>query len=394
MSILNIYFYLTDYEVKFVNSENRMKIIQSCGSDSWGGLEMIAFRTSLLLSKRGLEVTLITRANSKLEKQAKNNVLPVIPLFSADSKILTSIRRLAKLIESGAYDVIHTHLSHDLWTIVPALKLSGSKARLYLTKHMGSFVSKRDLFHRYLYNRVDHIFAISGYVEESILRTCPVKKEKISILSPGISLREFDRSRFKSSDLRNSFNISEDVIVIGMIGRISPGKGHEQILQAVKILKDKNAGKLLLIVAGSAAESEKVYEQRIIELAKNLDVMNIAKFLGFRSDVPELMAAMDLLVFPSHEESFGVTLIEALAMGLPIIASNTAGIPDIIVNGETGLLVPPRDPESLANAIWGLINNKELRSQFSVKGRKRAEKYFNEEEIISKLEKFYKDETP
>jgi glycosyltransferase involved in cell wall biosynthesis len=366
-----------------------MKILQSCGSNSRGGLEMIAFRTSLLLSKRGHEVTLITRADSILEKQAQDNELSVIPIFSADSKIINSIRKLSRLIQDNAFDAIHTHLSHDLWTIVPALRFAGSKSRLFLTKHMGSFVRKKDLFHRYLYNRIDHIFAISAYVEESVIKTCPVKKEKISILSPGVSLQEFDKRRFNKNVIRKKINIPEDVVIIAIIGRISPGKGHEEILQAVKILLDRRANRFMVLVAGDASKNEKEFEQRIMKLSDDLNISSAVRFLGFRNDVPEIMAITDILVFPSHEESFGVTLIEALAMGLPVIASNNAGIPDIIVNGETGILIPPKDPHSLANAISGLINNTNLRSVFGTNGRKRAEKYFDEEEIISSLEKFY-----
>jgi Glycosyltransferase Family 4 len=137
-----------------------MKILQSCGSLSWGGLEIMALKTSIMLSKNGHEVHLLCSGNSTLEMEAKKNNISAITIWLKNSSLIKSIKELKKIIISEHYDVIHSHLSHDLWTIVPALRFSGNSAKLFLTKHMGSGVRKKDILHRYLYNRVDHIFAV------------------------------------------------------------------------------------------------------------------------------------------------------------------------------------------------------------------------------------------
>ncbi len=366
-----------------------MKILQSCGSMSWGGLELMALKISLMLKENGNEIHLICPMNSELEKYALNNSIKTIPLWKKVKSVLIPSLRLRKLIQSENYNIVHTHLSHDLWTIVPALKRSHSSAKLYLSKHMGSGISKKDMFHKYLYNRINHIFAVSSYVKQRVIETCPVDESKVSILYPGLKLENYNPASLNKTEIRKELGIDNGTIVIGMAGRMSPGKGHEEFLNAANILKKEYGNKLKFLIVGSASYGEEKYEKGIIELASRLNINDITKFTGYRSDIPEIMAVFDIFVFPSHEESFGIALTEAMAMELPVIASKNAGVLDIVVDNVTGLLVPPKDTVQLAGAIRTLIENVNLRKSFGKAGRKRAEEIFNGKDELNKLEEYY-----
>ena len=364
-----------------------MKILQSCGSASWGGLEILALRTTLQLIQRGHKVHLLCRQDSKLEKEALRNNIEIISLPAKST--LKSIIKAKKIIDAENYEIIHTHLSHDLWVLVPALKLSGSNAKLFLTRHMGSGISKKDIFHKYLYNRVNRIFAISNYVKQNVLKTCPVNDNMVSILHPAINVNDYAPENFNRKTLKETLGIENDSVVIGIASRISPGKGYEEFLQAAKILKEEFHEKICFLAAGGKSKDEEDYFNNIMLLTHELGIDNAVKYIGFRENIAEVLSIMDIFVFPSHEESFGVLLIEAMAAGLPAAASNNAGIPDIITDGETGILVPPKDAVKLADAIRRLIEDKELRTKLGREARKRAEGIFNINDALDKLEKFY-----
>ena len=368
-----------------------MKILQSCGSRSWGGLEMQSLLISRELQRRGHDVSLLCMPRTTLLKEAYAADVPAVGLLRDDRQAFGTIKDLSKLLKSYNYDVVHTHLSHDLWWLVPALKLSSSNAKLFLTKHMASGVKKTDPMHRFLYGRLDCTFAISNYIKRSVINTCPVPEAEVHVLPPGISLEVFDPSSHNKSEVRGELGIPENVVLVGMAGRMTPGKGHEEFLKAAKDLIGSSGLNLRFLIIGSASYGEEAYETKIRELADELDLSKAVQFTGFRKDIPRLLSALDILAFPSHEESFGLALLEAMAMKLPVVASGNAGVLDIVVDGETGTLVRPKDYKSLADGIMGLARDPEIREQYGSAGRKLVEKSFSIQSVVERLEKYYSE---
>ncbi|MGH2574347.1 MAG: glycosyltransferase family 4 protein [Ignavibacteria bacterium] len=183
-----------------------MKIIQSCGSLSWGGLEMITLNTSSKLSELGHDVTVLCSPGSKLEKESAELNLRIEPLLRKKLNVISSIGKLKNILNKSEYDIIHTHLSNDLWIIVPAVKLSSNskKIKLFLTKHMASSVNKRDIPHRILYKRLNKIFAVSNFIKESVTETCPVKAEDVVVIPDTVSLKLYNPSLYEKKLLKKS----------------------------------------------------------------------------------------------------------------------------------------------------------------------------------------------
>ncbi len=346
------------------------------------------------LQKRGHEVSLLCVPRTTLLKEAYAAGVPSVGLLGKDKQALSAIRDLSKLLNGYSYDVVHTHLSHDLWWLVPAMKFSSSHAKLFLTKHVASGVKKTDPLHRFLYRRLQGTFAISNYIKGSVINTCPVSEDEVHIVPPGISLDEFDPGLYNKNAVRKELGISEDVILVGMAGRMSPGKGHEEFLRAAKrIVADSGSEtNFRFIVVGGPSYGESEQELKIKNLVSELGLDSVVQLMGFRKDVPRIMSALDILAFPSHEESFGLTLTEAMAMKLPVVASGNAGVLDIVVDNVTGILVPPKDYGALADGILKLAHDSSARKRFGEAGRKRVEEIFSIQAVVEKLEQFYFNE--
>ncbi len=350
---------------------------------------MQAVLISRELRRRGHDVSLLCTPRSTILKEAYAAGIPAVGLLGDDKQAFRTIRELSRLLRDYDFDVVHTHLSHDLWWLVPALKLASSDAKFFLTKHMASGVKKTDPLHRFLYGRLQGTFAISNYIKGSVLNTCPVPESKVHVLPPGIPLETFDPSLYRKSEVRAELGIPENTLLIGMVGRMSPGKGHEEFLMAAKSLTDSSGMNLQFLVVGGASFGEGPYESKIRNLAGDLGLKDVVTFTGFRKDVPRLLTAFDILAFPSHEESFGLGLAEAMAMKLPVVASKSAGVLDIVVDNETGLLVPPKDYKSLADGILRLVRDPNVRRSHGEAGRKRVEQLFSLSSGVDSLERYY-----
>lgn len=363
--------------------KGQYEILVACGSFSSasGGLEIMALQHFKDLKNNKFNVELLT-AN-----RVQN--MDVLPILNKKRKI-KSIISLTRLLSSNNIKIIHTHNSHDLWILVPALVMSRSKAKLYLTKHMASGVNKKDIFHKFLYNRVNKIFAISNFIRQNVIDTCPVPENKVYLLQNGVNLSEFNKSKYEREDIRKELGISNEKILIGLVGRITLGKGHYELIKAAEIINKKHRVNVIFLIVGSSSKQEEHIEKEIKKLAAQCGVENII-FLGYRTDIARILAGMDILVFPSHEESFGITLLEAMAMEVPVVATGNAGVTDIIPSNEFGLLVPPKDPESLARKILELINNPSLRKTLSENGKKRIIENFDSEKITMELLKQYEE---
>jgi glycosyltransferase involved in cell wall biosynthesis len=196
-----------------------------------------------------------------------------------------------------------------------------------------------------------------------------------------------DLSRFKPGladspevkSLRRDYGLPDGEPVVGFVGRVVPQKGLTYLLMAADILKIRFPNLHIVIVGDGPLRLE----------LQAACLSNHFHFLGERSDVPSLLGLFDLLAVPSEWEAFGIVNLEAMAAGKPVVAFNIDGIPEAIVHGETGLLVPHRDGRALAFAIAELLGDLELRRRMGAAGRRRVEQFFNVREMARKFESLY-----
>ncbi len=364
-----------------------MKILYSCLSKSWGGMEMVTLTGIKQLLKHNIKVELLCADESRLQLEANNLGIIVHPIKIGKLPKPFSILKISAILKSGGYDLIHSHASKDLWLIVPALKIFKNKTPLVFTKHVGSYIIKKDYLHNKIYNRVNLAIAISTVIKKNLIETTTLTENKVKIIFNGVDLNKFNPGLADRNKLREEFKLSAEDILIGMIGRFSPGKGHEEFLFAANKLSKKYL-KLKFVVAGEASRGEEEYAKNIQRIAGKYELNNIY-FLGFRSDIPDVLAAMDIFVFPSHAEAFGVGLIEAMAMGKSSVCSNSDGILDIAVDNETSYLFKVKDENNLTDKLEQLILNSEKRKIFGDNAIKRVAEIFNLEKVTIQTIQLY-----
>lgn len=367
-----------------------LNILQTCFSPSWGGLELQALEMSKQLQRRKHRVWLACLRNSRLEAAAREAQLHVLALRQRGAFALIAVAQLARLIRRECIDIIHCQHSHDLNAVVFARDLSREPCPILLSKRVGSYVRKKDLYHRYIYSKVDRVLAISDVIHRNVLETTTVPPERVITMHDAVDTELFSLSRVSTTRVRQEFGFNDRDLVVGFVGRFSPGKGHQEFLIAASILARKHSN-IRFLVVGEASFGEQAYERKIRAMCTSLGLDGIVMFAGFRTDIADVMAAFDILAFPSYAEAFGLVLIEAMAMERPVVASNCDGVLDIVLDGVTGIHVNPRDPQQLADAIEKLGNDPELRRKMGKAGRKRVEELFDQRRQIHRLEEIYYD---
>ncbi len=364
-----------------------MKVLYSCLSKSWGGMEMFTLTAVKQLIKRNINVELVCIAESRLHMEANNIGIIIYPLKASGYIHPLNTVRIGNIIRRGKYDVIHTQASKDLWLLVPALKYVKSNTPLILTKQVGSFIKKKDEMHKWIYNRLTYALAISNVIKKNLIDTCPLPDEKVLLLHNGIDTQKFSPAAADRNKIIKEFGFNKNDIVIGMLARFSPGKGHEDFLNAAVELNSRH-NNLKFLVVGEASRGENNYAESIKKMAKDLKLKNLI-FTGFRSDTPDVLAAMDIFVFPSHGEAFGIALAEAMSMAKPSVCSNSDGILDIAIDEVTSYLFENKNSSDMAKKIELLITSPKIRNEFGTAARKRAVEKFDLEILTDKVLEIY-----
>jgi len=211
------------------------------------------------------------------------------------------------------------------------------------------------------------------------------KPNKFAIIPLGFDLTQFLNAEIHKGELRRELNIPEDILLVGIVGRLTAIKNHVMFLKSAKKVSERIANVKFVIVGGGELESE------MRELAISLEIQDKVIFLGWRYDMPTIYADIDLVVLSSLNEGTPVTLIEAMASGKAVVSTAVGGVPDIVLDGQTGILVPSGDEEKFADAIVDLLEDAEKRKQFGKRGREFVSANYTKERLCADIEHLYLD---
>ncbi|MGB2963580.1 MAG: glycosyltransferase [Anaerolineales bacterium] len=329
----------------------------------------------LLLEDKGIEVFCIPK------RIIRDRGYRPYHLWKIIRKIMRSVTpkygyyEIYKLISRKKIDLVHTHYQTGLYGQVIAAGLARSKVvwsihGFYKLQRSDQFIG--NLAFRLLGCQNIIFTGVSKAALEFTLTKnkfdkLPVKRY---VIYNGIDLEYFYQSVNERNKIRAQIpNIKADSILIGSMGRLVADKGYEVLIDSV--FKNKESlGNVKFIIGGDGCLRDALQKKVI---AKNLE--KLIQFLGFVNNVAEYMYAFDIYVQPSIKEGLGVTIIEALAAGLPVIASDTGGIPEVIENGKSGILVRPNDSDDLGRALVSLINDKNKRKELSKHSTEIAERF-------------------
>ncbi|MBM3265266.1 MAG: glycosyltransferase family 4 protein [candidate division Zixibacteria bacterium] len=368
-----------------------MHILQVCSSLAWGGTEMHVPILTRRLHARGHRVGIVAHPSGRILAEARAADLTTYPLPMGRYVSPLTTARLARLLQTQKPDIVHLHLSRDLWQTVPAARLSGCPA-LVLTKHIGSYIRKFDPLHRYLYSRVARIVTVSDVLNRNVRDTCPVPPDRVVTIHHALDMTRYDPNRYDTQAVRGELGIPPQAIVVGVVGRISPGKGVEDFLQAAaRVANQTGDHPLLFLIIGAASFGEERYYSDMVALSGSLGLDKRVVFTGFRSDVPAVLSAMDIFVFPSRAEGLGATLIEAMAMRIACVSTFSDGTLDIVAHDRTALTYTPGDVDKLADAVFTLIQNDTLRARLAEAGYRHVREHFDIDRMTDRIEQVYEN---
>ncbi len=265
--------------------------------------------------------------------------------------------------------------------------LSGKKNRVIISVHNIPIVQMREcapnfwekimgLLIKVFYSKADSIIAVSKHVGDDLVKNSKINKKLIHIINNPIDI---DRINYLSNeDVAEEF-FNEDAPIILSVGRLSKEKGFEYLLKAFSLLKERSNARLVILGEGKE-------EANLKKLSKELGIDKQVLFLGFKDNPYKYMKRSTIFVFPSLYESFGIAMVEAMSCGVPVIATKSyVGIEDIIEHEKTGLLLPVADENALAESMFRLLNDEELRRSLSMEAKKKVENF-----SIDKITKKYK----
>lgn len=235
----------------------------------------------------------------------------------------------------------------------------------------------------------DRIITNSESVKNITIKHENLNLDKFNVIYNGINLKNF-RIGKQQSNFKYIFGINDKRPVITTIGHLIESKGHGYLLQAAPFILKKYPKTVFLMVGKEGDSRDGNTKKKIEKLIKELEISNNVILTGLRQDIPEILEMTDIFVLPAIiREGFGLVIIEAMAMGKPVVATKVGAIPEVVENGKTGILVSPADSEELAEAILELLGDKEKASYMGMMGRKRVEEKFNSQIMIKKLENLY-----
>ena len=346
-----------------------------------GGISSYILNLAQGLADKGHKVYVGSRGGEWVERLKKENIehisLPLKTKSIISPKLLFSYFILKKELKDKRIDIIH---SQTRVTSILAYWLS--------RKTLVPFVSTAHGFFRPRWERLrfpcwgDLVIAISEAVKEHLIADFKVVPDKIRLVHNGISLNREQRTENREQ-IRKGLGLKEGPVV-GIIARLSEVKGHKYLIQAMKKVIEEIPEVQLLSVGDGAIKKD------LEKLAAGLSILERIRFVPAVSDTREALSVMDVFAMPSLQEGLGLSIMEAMLNGLAVVASSVGGIPALIKDGQTGILVRPKDVETLAKAIISLLRDNKKASELGKNARELIVKEFSLERMIQETEEVYR----
>jgi len=335
-----------------------LRIVHSEAATTFGGQEQRIYKEMLAMRERGHHMAAICQPDAQLAPKLREAGFPVHVLpMDGTLNTLKGVAMVRRILREGCYDVVNTHSRKDTVIAATAGRLAGTPLIVrtrHLANKVGSMLSYTWLPHR--------VTTVSDHVRHYLIQR-GVPKRRIATVYSAIVLPP----PITHSTLRTELGLTDDDVVVGCVAVMRAPKGHRALVSAMADLMADRPRLHLVCVGGGSP----VFEQVQAQIA-SLGLSGRIHLMGARSDVPNLLAGCDLFALATEQEASGTVYVEAQASGLAVVGTDVGGVSEMFVDGETGLLVPPRDGPALIEALRRLIDDPGLRQRMGDAGRRRV----------------------
>ena len=355
----------------------------------FGGGERWMLDTAERLRARGREVRLVARPGSAIGERARARDLPLTTVQMRGDFDPLAVAGLARLFLSFRPHVVLPNLDREIRLCALALRLSGLRryGAVRLVPRRGSeFPLKNKRHYRFFYQRdVDSVIVNSLATKRTMVESAPwFPREKAVVVYNGIDTEPYERldaqREMLRTSLRDRLGAARTAPVVTLVGELNARKGQQHVIQAAgAVLERHPQTRFLFVGEGDARPTlERAIRERGLEGVVNL--------IGFRDDVPEIVAGSDVVILPSSVEGFGYALVEAMAVSVPVVASNASSIPEIVEDNVTGYLHPVGDVPAIASAIGRLLASPDEARAMGERGRQTVRTRFGIERMVDEVE--------
>ncbi len=361
-----------------------LNILHLCESSETGGAESVLISLVEGLDKSRYRSVVCLLSDGWLRIQLDKRGIETLVIPQPHTFDVIWLWRLYRLLKDRNIHVMH---SHEFATNVYASMLSGlTGIPVVATAHGKNYYGekwRRRLAYRFVAWQ-SQLVAVSQDLKLFLAQQIGIPPDRIRVVHNGIDLSRY-RAQDDGHTIRQQLGIGPDQRVIGTVGNLFAVKGQAYLLKACQVVAGAFPNFVLLL----AGEGEQL--GALEKEAADLGISGNVRFLGFRDDVPSLLQAMDVFVLPSLSEGLPLSILEALSLQKPVVSTSVGGIPEIVENGLTGYLVPPKDPEALAEKILLLLQQPQTAAGMGKAGRKRVEEVFGLEKMIREYQCLYEE---
>lgn len=368
-----------------------MRILHISSARALGGGERHLADLANALAQRGHEVYAALPSRSPLREELR--ALPLQNIFTLrlrNALDIGSALELKRLVHEYRIEIVHAHVARD-YPLAALATRRNHQSKLFITRHVLFPLNK---LHSITLSHVARVICVSHAVKRSLSAQKIFHQNKISVIANGIDFRRLDASleNFDREEFRRQMKIPSGSLLIGTIGEIKKQKGHEDFLRAAGSLVERERTDAHFLIVGADSTSTGEHRASLERLIAELNLTNRVHLMGWLDDVAPLLAALDVYVSASHTESFGLAIVEAMALGLPVVATATEGAQEIINRDDEGVLVPVGDVEAMAAALLRLLEDTDARKRIGTLARMAARTRFSLGRMVDETEKAYFEE--
>jgi len=356
-----------------------MKILHTEPSCGWGGQELRVLEEAAGMQARGHQVMIAAPAESRIYAEARKRGAPAVAPPIA-RKNLGALRALRRLLAGERPDILNTHSSTDTWLAALASVGLAQAPPLVRTRHISASIP-RNAASRWLYRRATARVVTTGEaLREQVMRETGLAPGRVLSVPTGVDLQRF--SPGDQAAARNTLQLPAGVPLIGIVATLRSWKGHRFLVEAMAGAGMDGAH---LVIVGDGPGRDNLRAQ--------IDALGLpgrVRMAGNHADVVPWLRALDVFALPSYaNEGVPQALMQAMAVGIPVVTTNVGAIGELVKSGETGLMVPPRDADALRTALLGLLHDPALRAGLSAAALAHVRAHFSRERMLDGMERVF-----